>query len=70
MNRTPVKSSAIASIGHENGILEVEYRGGRLYRLDGITAEEFDALLASESIGRALNAIKAGASFTKVEPEE
>jgi len=71
MNRTPVKSSAIESVGYEDGIVEVCYRGGRVYRMEGVSQEQFDALLQADSLGRAINSLKAEcASCTRVEDEE
>ena len=71
MTRTPVKSSAVLSVGYDNGILEVEYPGGRIYQMDGISQDQYDALLMADSIGRAVNSLKATcASCTRVETEE
>lgn len=71
MNRVPVHSSAVVSIGYEHGIVEVEFSGGRVYHLDGVSQEQFDALLQADSIGRAINSLKAEcASCTRVEEEE
>ena len=71
MNRTPVKSSAVVSVGYENGILEVEYPGGRIYQMEGVSQDQYDALLAADSIGRAVNSLKATcAACTRVEQDE
>ena len=66
MNRVPVQSSAVVSLGYADGILEVEYPGQRVYRME-VTPEQYDGLMAAESIGRALNALKAECVCTKVE---
>ncbi len=53
MNRTPVKSSQLASIGHdpETNKLEVEFKTGGVYEYDNFTAEDFAALQGAESVG-------------------
>ncbi len=49
-----VKSGAITSLGHdpETGVLEVEFRGGRVYRYSDVSVEKLNELLAAESIGK------------------
>ena len=53
MERTPVKSSNIASIGHdpETNTLEVEFKGGGVYQYHGVDADKHAALLGAKSIG-------------------
>ena len=70
MNMIPVKSSAVSAIGHDGETLTVQYASGGLYKIEGVTPEQFTGLLASESIGRALNAIKAECACTKVEERD
>ena len=70
MNRTPVKSSAVLSMGYEDGILEIEYPGGRVYRLEGVSPDQYDAVLQADSIGRAVNALKGSCECHRVEPEK
>ncbi len=59
MNRAPVESSQIKSIGFENGVLEIEFvshaKDGRLpsiYQYVNVTTEDHAALIGAESIGR------------------
>lgn len=54
MTRTPVKSAAVVSVGHEGDTLEVEFAGGKVYRYRGVPAETFQEMLAAESVGRAV----------------
>ena len=55
MNRTPVKSSHIVSIGHDGrDELEVEFKGGKLYRYHGVPAALYHEVLGAESVGSAL----------------
>lgn len=71
MNLTPVKSSAIDAIGYEAGSMEVLYKGGRRYRYEGVSQDQYDALLTAESIGRALNSVKATcAACVRVDDED
>lgn len=59
VTRVPVTSSAIRSIGYHDGVLEVEYVNGGVYRMTGISPEQHDALHAKDaSIGRLVNALK------------
>lgn len=51
MNRSPVASSSIKSVGYDNGVLEVEYARGKVYRYEGITPELHAQLMAAPSIG-------------------
>jgi hypothetical protein len=67
MTRTPVQSSAIVSIGYEGGVLEVEYPGGRVYQHAGVPQEKYDELMAAESKGRAINALRAEYPGSRVE---
>lgn len=58
MERTPVKSSQILSIGHdpEKQVLEIEFKGGGVYHYTGVDAEKHAALVASDSIGKHFHA--------------
>ena len=69
MTRQPVRSSAARSIGYADGIVEIEYPSG-IYRVEGVSPDEYAAVLEADSIGRALNALKADHPCTKVEPEK
>lgn len=53
MNRTPVKSSNIKSVGHDpvNNVAEVEFSGGKVFHYQGVNAGEFEKLCNSKSIG-------------------
>jgi hypothetical protein len=55
----PVKSSAIASMGHDapTQTLEVTYRRGETYRYSGISPQEHQSLLSAPSKGKALNTL-------------
>lgn len=57
MDRQPVESSNLVSVGYDAGpqILQVEFKGGRLYNYFRVPREKFEALLAAESAGKYLN---------------
>jgi hypothetical protein len=55
MQRTPVKSSQIASVGYdpEKQVLEIEFRhGGTIYHYFEVPPEKHAALMAADSIGK------------------
>ena len=71
MNRSPVKSSHIKSIGHENGILEVEYGNGGIYHLSGVSDDDYTAIMSAKSIGSLLATVskREDVKSVKIEPE-
>lgn len=63
MKRNKVDSTDIASIGFQQthgigdsifGIMEVEFKRGRIYRYDGIPVQKYRAVLTSHSPGSVL----------------
>ena len=58
MDRQPVESSNLVSVGYNAGsqILQVELKGGRLYNYFRVPREKYEALIAAESCGKYLNA--------------
>lgn len=72
MQRQPVVSSQLVSIGHdpETRTLEVEFHGGSVYRYHGVTAEAHDALMRADSIGRHFGKeVRGKYRFEKLGPE-
>ena len=57
MFRSPVESTAIASLGYDAGArtLEVEFTSGAVYQYFDVPEVEYRKLLAAESIGEYLN---------------
>ncbi len=57
MERKTVKSSNIESVGYDslNSTLEVEFRGGRIYRYLGVPSQVYKELMESRSKGTFLN---------------
>lgn len=55
MNRQPVQSSMLASVGHDGDTLHVEFKGGKVYAHTGVSAERFQQMLAADSIGKHYN---------------
>ncbi len=54
LERTPVVSSSIASVGYDAAAraLEIEFRNGGLYRYRAVPREVFDGLISAASKGR------------------
>ncbi len=56
MNRLPVNSTRVKSIGWKNNILEVEFtKGGAIYQYYNVQYDEYIALLQSDSIGKSIS---------------
>jgi hypothetical protein len=51
MNRTPVISRIIASIGYESGTLEIAFKRGGVYRYSGVPEHVYRDLLSAPSKG-------------------
>lgn len=55
MQRQPVSSSRITSVGWANNTLEVEFKNGRVYQYHGVTQDEYQNFMNSPSLGSALS---------------
>jgi len=57
MERTPVESSVIASVGYDSATfeLEIEFKNGRSYRYSQVPAAAYRLLLRAPSIGGYVN---------------
>lgn len=69
MDRTPVSSSNVASIGYDVAaqVLEVEFKTGAVYAYDQVPAEIHADLMAAASVGQVLNSkVKPNYPFRKV----
>jgi len=65
MERQPVTSSLIKSIGHENGVMHIEFSNGKVYEYTGPkVSEHYAALLAAPSIGKHFGAHVRGCKAT------
>lgn len=51
MYRQSVNSSNIRSIGYDNGILEVEFNSGGIYRYSNVPESIYQNLMSASSIG-------------------
>lgn len=58
MNRTPVSSSNIASVGYDEDkrLLEIEFNTGAVYQYDDVPKNVFDGLMNAPSVGSYFNA--------------
>jgi hypothetical protein len=70
MERIPIQSSNLASVGYDKttNTLEVEFTNGNVYQYSGVPIDVYEGLMASNSKGRYLNENikKAGYSCTRV----
>lgn len=69
MDRSPVKSSNIRSIGYDAGssVLEIEFNTGDVYQYSGVPVAHHQGIMKAESHGKYLNAhIKGRFSFRQV----
>jgi hypothetical protein len=57
MDRTPIDSTTLASAGYDTAacLLELEFRGGAIYRYLSVPASLYRDLLAADSKGRFFN---------------
>jgi hypothetical protein len=57
VERTPVDSTSIASVGYDARAhaLEIEFRNGRVYRYSQVPAAAYRLLLQAPSIGEFVN---------------
>lgn len=46
-----VTSSAVSHVGHADGALFLRFKGGKLYRYPGVSAEQYAALGSANSLG-------------------
>jgi hypothetical protein len=68
MNRNPVTSSNIRSIGLEDGAMEIEFTNGRVYRYTGPkVADHHEQLINAPSIGKHFAAHVRNCPHTKVD---
>ena len=51
MNRTPVTSSNIASVGYENGTLEIAFVDGGVYQYSNVPEQIYLGLMSAASKG-------------------
>lgn len=52
MNRNPVMSSNIDSVGYENGTLEIAFNSGSVYQYMNVPEKIYQALMSADSKGR------------------
>lgn len=71
MERVPVQSSSLASVGYDpdSGTLEVEFHTASVYQYFGVPAEVHQALLDAPSKGRFLDQVikRTGYPYAKVQ---
>jgi len=73
MRRTPVGSSSLSSVGYdpERSILELEFRGGRIYQYFAVPRRIFEELMTAASAGAFVNrCIKPRFPFRRVDTHD
>jgi hypothetical protein len=69
MDRTPVTSSDLSSVGYdeESSTLEIEFKKGAIYQYSGVPEDEYQNLMGASSVGRYFNSnIKNRYSYIKL----
>jgi len=74
MERTPVKSSNVDSVGYDEGtkMLEIQFKSGAIYQYAGVEPQTHADLMGAESVGKFVNQniVRAGFKGQKMEPEQ
>ena len=73
MERQPVKSSNVESVGYdpEEKVLEVCFRSGGVYQYAGVQPEMYADLLVAKSVGRFVSkVVRAGRKGIRIEEKE
>lgn len=52
MECIPVSSSNLASVGYQDGILEVAFKSGSVYQYTGVPESVYEALMSAPSHGK------------------
>lgn len=52
MERIPVSSSNLASVGYQDGILEVAFKSGSVYQYTRVPESVYEALMSAPSHGK------------------
>ena len=55
MQRVPVESTCLATVGYEDGTLEVEFTNGSVYRYFDVPERVHEELMAADSHGTFFN---------------
>jgi len=70
MERTPVQSSSVSSVGYDrdSSMLEVEFLNGSVYQYFGVPESIFNGLMNAPSKGTFLDQVvkKAGYSYARI----
>ena len=66
MERQPISSSRISSVGWENNIMEVSFPNGSVYQYYDVSNSEYIAFLNSPSRGSALSVLDKTHRYKKI----
>jgi len=74
MERIPVKSSNVASVGYDEPTktMEIKFKSGGVYQYSGVEPQTHADLMGAESIGKFVsqNIVNAGFKSQKMDPEQ
>ncbi len=70
MDRKPIKSSNIRSVGWKENVLEVEFTNGTIYQYDGVTENLYNYMMESESVGKFFAARIKGGGYTSTKVDQ
>ena len=66
MQRFPVLSSRIASVGWDNNVLEIGFHDGSVYQYFGVSYLEYRNFLSSSSLGRELSRLDKRHGYVRI----
>ena len=68
MERQPVTSAFVKSVGFDQNVLEVELVNGQVYRYPGFAVAAYEELMGAKSFGRAFGTLVRGLPYERVDP--
>lgn len=69
VTHAPVKSSFIASVGHDGTTIEFQLANGKVYTCHDCSPEEHQRIIGSASIGREFNAMRGRLTEVKADAD-
>ena len=66
MNRQPVDSSRISSVGWENNVLQIEFHNGAVYNYYDVTHNEYIDFMNAGSLGHELSILDKRHKYERV----
>ncbi|MDA2245443.1 KTSC domain-containing protein [Bacillus thuringiensis] len=66
MERQPVSSSRMSSVGWENDVLEIQFKDGSIYQYFDVSHSEYISFINSPSLGSALSRLDKVHRYSRV----